>query len=312
MVYFTSKFLLDYPFSPTVAMKKPIHFWMLLSVLMFSLGFIQDTPYETTIRTWQKKRVENLKSEEGWLNLAGLFWLEEGENTVGGDNQNDLVFPSQQSADFLGKIILDKGKVTFVSKREGLVFAGDQAIQETVLFPYDGKPTVLRHGSLRWFVIQRGEKYAVRLRDLESEYLKNFTGIPTYPIDSRWRLKTRFIPTPGRMLTILDITGRTFQQPSLGKLAFTINGKEYALETTGPMERLSVIFADASNKKETYGAGRYLEAEKPDENGMIYLDFNKAYNPPCAFTPFATCPLPTKENTLPIAIPAGEKYAGDH
>ncbi|UTA66934.1 MULTISPECIES: DUF1684 domain-containing protein [Emticicia] len=284
---------------------------LLLPLAAFS--FVVETPYETSIKSWQQKRIENLKSEEGWLNLAGLFWLEEGENTIGGDKKNSIVFPADHSAPFIGKIILKKGQITFEAAPNAVVLQGNDPILETTLFPYNGfKPTVLKHKTLRWFIIQRGDKYAIRLRDLEGEYLLGFKGIETFPINEAWKVKTRFVPTEGKKLSITDITGRTYEQDSPGKLVFTLDGKEYSLAATGKKERLHVVFSDATSKHETYGAGRFLDAEAPDAEGNIYLDFNKAYNPPCAFTPYATCPLPVKENQLTVAIKAGEKYSGNH
>ena len=150
------------------------------------------------------------------------------------------------------------------------------------------------------------------MRDLESPTLNEFKGIETFPISEKWKVKATFVPTVGKKLRILDITGRVFEEDSPGKLVFTIDGKEYSLEATGTIENLNFVFGDATNKRDTYGGGRFLDAEKPDADGTIYVDFNKAYNPPCAFTPYATCPLPTKENTLSVAVNAGEKYQGNH
>ncbi|RFS14552.1 DUF1684 domain-containing protein [Emticicia sp. C21] len=284
---------------------------LLLSFITFS--FIIETPYEVSIKTWHQKRIESLKSEEGWLNLAGLFWLEEGENTIGGDKKNSIVFPANHAEPFIGKVILDKGQVTFQSAPNATVLQANDPVTEARLFPYiSNRPTVLKHKTLRWFIIQRGDKYAIRLRDLEGEFLLGFKGIETFPINESWKLKTKFVPTEGKKLSITDITGRTYEQDSPGKLLFTIDGKEYSLAATGTKEHLHFVFSDATSKHETYGSGRFLDAEAPDAEGNIYLDFNKAYNPPCALTPYATCPLPVKENQLTVAIKAGEKYSGSH
>ena len=171
---------------------------------------------------------------------------------------------------------------------------------------------MLKHNTLRWFVIKRGERYAIRLRDLESPFLKEFHGIETFIVDSKWKLKAKFVPTAGKKIAILDITGQTSQQDSPGVLVFTIAGKEYKLDALTEGEEFFIIFGDKTNKKETYGAGRFVYATKPDAEGYTFLDFNKAYNPPCAFTPYATCPLPPKQNLLPIEIKAGEKNYGHH
>ena len=271
-------------------MKKTLIFLLLLSV--FSAKSQDD------YADFYAKREASLKSENGWLNLAGLFWLKEGENTIGGAESNDFVFPHAEAT--LGKVILQKNQVLYNGQ---------------VIFPYSGsKPTVISHQSLRWFIIQRGDKFAIRLRDLEGEYLKAFHGIEHFPADAKWKIKAKFIPTAGKKVTIIDITGRSYQEDSPGLLEFVVDGKTYRLEA-GPgetKEDFFVVFGDATNKTSTYGGGRFLDTKGFNADGTVTLDFNKAYNPPCALTPFATCPLPTKENKLTLAIPAGEKNAGHH
>ncbi len=293
-------------------MKKYATHAAVLFLSVFLLAFTVETSYETEIKTWHQKRIDDLKKEEGWLNLAGLFWLQEGENTIGGNAKNSIVFSEEHSDAFLGKIILTNGKVTFEAAKDVSVALGDQSVTNAELFPYQGKPTVLKHKTLRWFIIQRGDKYAIRLRDLEGPYLKGFKGIETFPISQDWRVKAKFIPTVGKKLSITDITGRTYEQESPGKFVFTVDGKEYSLEAVGSKEHPHFVFGDLTNKHGSYGGGRFLDAPAPDAEGYTYIDFNKAYNPPCAFTPYATCPLPTKENTLALAVKAGEKYHGDH
>ena len=271
-------------------MKKALIFLLLLSV--FSAKSQDD------YADFYAKREASLKSENGWLNLAGLFLLKEGENKIGGAESNDFVFPHVEAS--LGKVILQNNQVLYNGQ---------------VIFPYSGsKPTVISHQSLRWFIIQRGDKFAIRLRDLDGEYLKAFHGIEHFPADSKWKIKAKFIPTAGKKVTIIDITGRSYQEDSPGLLEFVVDGKAYRLEA-GPgetKEDFFVVFGDATNKTTTYGGGRFLDTKGFNADGTVTLDFNKAYNPPCAFTPFATCPLPTKENKLTLAIPAGEKIAGHH
>ena len=271
-------------------MKKILFF--LLTLVAFTARSQED------YADFYAKREASLKSETGWLNLAGLFWLKEGENNIGGAESNDFVFPHAEAS--LGKVILQNNQVIYNGQ---------------VVYPYTGaKPTVISHLSLRWFIIQRGDKYAIRLRDLEGEYLKAFQGIEHFPADPKWKINAKFIPTAGKKVTIIDITGRSYQEDSPGLLEFTIDGKTYRLEA-GPgetKENFFVVFGDATNKTSTYGGGRFMDTKGFNPDGTVTLDFNEAYNPPCAFTPFATCPLPTKENKLPVAIPAGEKNAGHH
>lgn len=284
--------------------------FLLLSILI--VAFKADTPYQEEIKSWHQKRIDDLKKEEGWLNLAGLIWLEEGVNTIGGDAKNAIVFPADHSDATLGKIILKEGKVSFEADKNTAVYQDEALVSRAELFPYVGKPTVLKHKSLRWFIIQRGDKYAIRLRDLESPYLKGFKGIETFPISQDWKIKAQFFPSVGKKLKITDITGRTYEQESPGKLVFKVNGKEYSLEAVGTKERLHFVFGDLTNKHDSYGGGRFLDVPDPDAEGITYIDFNKSYNPPCAFTPYATCPLPTQENKLAVAITAGEKRYGNH
>jgi uncharacterized protein (DUF1684 family) len=286
--------------------------FLFVSIVLFSFSSeTDDSDYEKEIKSWHKNRVEGLKNENGWLNLAGLFWLEEGRNSFGGNTENKIIFPKDRSKAFLGDIILSKGEVFVETKADAEVFNENEKIEKLKLFPND-KSIILKHNSLRWFVIKRGERFAIRLRDLESPFLKEFHDIETYKIDPKWKLKAKFIPTEGKKIAILDITGQTSQQDSPGVLVFTILGKEYKLDALAEGEKFFIIFGDKTNKKETYGAGRFVYAAKPDANGFTYLDFNKAYNPPCAFTPYATCPLPPKQNLLPIEIKAGEKNYGHH
>lgn len=287
-------------------------FGVLTSIILFSFSFkTDDSDYEKEITTWHQNRIEGLKKENGWLNLAGLFWLEEGKNSFGGNTENKIVFPKDRSQAFLGDIILSKGEVFVETKADAEVFNENAKVEKLKIFPAE-KSIVLKHNTLRWFVIKRGERYAIRLRDLESPFLKEFHGIETFKIDPKWKLKAKFVPTEGKKIAILDVTGQTSQQSSPGVLVFTIAGKEYKLDALAEGEEFFIIFGDKTNKKETYGAGRFVYTAKPDADGFTYLDFNKAYNPPCAFTPYATCPLPPKQNLLPIEIKAGEKNYGNH
>nr|WP_295922302.1 DUF1684 domain-containing protein [uncultured Dyadobacter sp.] len=292
-------------------MKRQLYYTLTVaSVLLLSAFTIGDGPYENEIRQWHEKRVESLKAESGWLNLAGLYWLKEGTNTFGSAEENDILFPVEKSRAFLGEIVLEKDKITLKAKPDAQIFNGDQPVTELDISPV-GKPVTLKHGPLRWFVIKRGEKYAIRLRDLESEFLKGFTGIERYPVQEKWRVKAQFVPTEGRTVSITDITGRTDDQVSPGKLVFNIAGKEYSLDAVGKPENLFLIFADQTNKRDTYGSGRFLYSSV-EADGTAWLDFNKAINPPCAFSPYATCPLPPKQNKLALAVIAGEKRYGDH
>lgn len=291
-------------------------FWavMLLSAACSSdkKGSDNQQNYVEEIRQWHHQREEALKQEDGWLNLAGLFWLREGVNTIGADNRNDVVLPKAKADAVLGKLILSNGNVRFVAAPKAEVSAGRVRVTDTLIFSDSSKnPVVLAHGSLRWFIIKRGNKYGVRLRDLEHPALKNFTGVPMYEIDRRWRIRAHMEPAAfDRTIAITDVLGQVSYQPSPGTLVFEWEGKTYKLDAVESGEQLLILFGDDTNMHQTYAAGRFLYAEKPDSTGYTILDFNKAINPPCAFTEFATCPLPPPQNRLALAVRAGEKRYG--
>jgi hypothetical protein len=270
-----------------------------------------ETKYLGEIQAWHQQRIASLKSPTGWLNLAGLLWLEEGENTAGADSTNAIIFPKDKAPDFIGSFILHDGIVTFQARPGVDVMHGDNAVTAIVMHnDLEGNPTKLWLGSLSWTIIKRGERYGVRLRDHEHPALKNFDGIETFPIDSTWRIEATFAPNdPPKLIAIQTVLNTINEEPSPGAVVFKINGKTYRLDATGKMtdKELFVIFADQTNGKETYGAGRYLYVPTPDGTGKTIIDFNKAYNPPCTFTPYATCPLPPEQNNLPVRITAGEK-----
>ena len=196
-------------------MRLLFYFVFLVSFAAFS----QQNPYEKEIATFRKTRIDSLKHENGYLNLSGLFWLKEGENTIGSDPKNDFNFPVEHSDSFLGKIILNKGVVTFKSNQANQVSSLGQPVTEMIIYQAN-KVVILEHKSLRWFIIKRGDKYAIRLRDLDGEYVRNFKGITYFPLDTSWRIIAKFIPTQGKKIRITDITGRTYLEDSPGQLHF--------------------------------------------------------------------------------------------
>jgi uncharacterized protein (DUF1684 family) len=270
--------------------------------------------HEAEIRAWQQKRIANLTSEDGWLTLVGLHWLKEGPNTFGSSTDNALVFPAGTPAR-IGTFTQKGGKVTLslhkgVSlTRGGQPFTGGQLRSDA-----DGQPDMLALGKLRFYLIRRGERFGIRVKDTESEARKKFHGIPTYPVSTAWRIEGRFEPAPTpRKTAVPTVLGTVEEMTSPGTIVFTVKGKEYRLE---PMQepgsdQFFIIFADQTNRTETYGAGRFLYAAPP-KDGKVVLDFNRAYNPPCAFSPYATCPLPPPQNRLKLRVEAGEKRYADH
>ncbi|SIT94622.1 hypothetical protein SAMN05444128_3677 [Pontibacter indicus] len=270
--------------------------------------------YVASVDEWHQKREAKLKAPDGWLTLAGLFWLQEGANTFGSGPDNDLTFPEGKIPTRAGIITL-KGDTVTTTIRPGVeVLLKGMPVRETLLYTsaMDSVPR-LSHGTLTWFVIKRGTRYGIRLRDLQNDALVHFKGIKRFPVKADWRLKATFVPHPTpKQLAITNIVGQTSMQDSPGTLVFTLNGQQYQLDALLDGEELFIIFADKTNGIETYGAGRYINTDKPGPDGTTVLDFNKAYNPPCDFVSYATCPLPPRQNFLPIMIEAGEKSYGEY
>jgi hypothetical protein len=295
-------------------MQKIIPLFLISLFLVSGCAKQKSNPeYIKSIEQWHKKRIERLKTENGWLNLVGLYWLKEGENTFGSAPDNNIVFPENAPA-HIGTLILDNGKVSAKINSDVEVITDSQAVNDIELKDdLSANPTVLKNGSLRWYIINRNGKYGIRLRDLNAPLVKEFKGIDTYPVDEKWKVDARFIPYPSpKVIEIPNIIGSVEKDTVKGRLEFNLEGKKYTLDPVSEGNEFFIIFADETNGEETYGAGRFLYTEKPDSLGIVEMDFNKAYNPPCTFTRFATCPLPPKQNYLHLKIEAGEKKYGNH
>ncbi len=269
-----------------------------------------EADYIKFIQEWQASRLERLKSESGWLNLVGLYWLKEGQNPFGSNEANNIIFP-ENAPDFIGTIILYKGNLSISVNEDIDVFINDLLIKEyDIKTDMEDNTTIFKMGSLRWHIIKRGDRYGIRLRDLESPLIEQFTEMPYFAVDPNWRIEAKFerFDFP-KEIAVPNVLGNIDFEKCYGLLKFQINKKEYSLMPLGDgvNNGLFLIFADETSAEETYSAGRFLSVEKPDKNGRTYIDFNKATNPPCAFTEFATCPLPPRENILSVKILAGEK-----
>ncbi|MEI9921339.1 MAG: DUF1684 domain-containing protein [Bacteroidota bacterium] len=296
-------------------------------ILLLSLGIIATscsrkntlTPeeraaYEAEINAWHAKRIEDVKAPDGWLNLAGLYWLEPGPNTFGSDEKNTIVFPRGKIAERAGYFFVHDNSVTIhVNKDVSITSSGKQVTEQVIFHVDSANTTKLESGSLQWNIIKRDNKLGIRLRDFESEIQKTFKGIERYPVDPDYRVTARLEKSDSiHTINITNILGQTTSQLSPGTLVFTLKGTEYRLDVLeGNKEEFFVIFADSTSGRETYGGGRFLYVKKPAADGLTFVDFNKAYNPPCVFTPYATCPLPPKQNELRVKILAGEKNYGD-
>jgi uncharacterized protein (DUF1684 family) len=272
--------------------------------------------YEKEIDSWHEKREANLKKENGWLTVSGLFWLEEGENTIGSNKENKIVFPAGKADANIGKITLLNDEISMTINAGVMVKRNDTLFSNGIIFNKNTaeQSIILAHKNLRWFIIKRGARIGVRLRDLESDARKNFTHIDRFPVDEKWKITAIYeAPKTKKTIPIHDVIGNTTETEFGGTLKFEVNGQTYELDATLEGEDdLFIVFGDYTNGIKTYGAGRFLYAKKPKEGNMVILDFNKSYNPPCAFTDFATCPLPPDQNKLPIEVTAGELKYGEH
>ncbi len=276
---------------------------------------ITSPEYIKEIDTYFEARFKRLPTENSWLNLAGLFWLKEGENTFGSDSTNALVFPKAAPSK-AGKLILKQNHVYLDASAEILV-NGKKVKSMELHSDQDSITTKMTMGQFRFFVIKRGNEFAIRLRDLESQTVKNFKGVDRYPVSAEFRVRAKFEKyDPEKIIPIPTvIPGYIDSSRCTGALVFELMGETYRLDPVIEQgsDEFFLIFGDKTNGHETYGGGRFLYCPFPDSTGYTTIDFNKAYNPPCVFTTFATCPLPPKQNKLAVEIGAGEKkWEGHH
>ena len=267
--------------------------------------------HELSVLKWREERVDNLKKEGGWLSLAGLFWLKEGVNTFGSAKDRDIVLPTHAPAR-VGALILKDRRVR-LKLVEGIdaTCAGESVTEREMRTDADPSAPAdrVRMPPFSFLVIIRGGKPALRVYDMKAGTLRKFKGIDYFPISESWRIVARYKPYPEpRTVEVSTAISTTEKVVVPGEFHFEVDGKSYTLQ---PMsyegaDELSLLFGDRTNGKGSYGGGRFLDVPKP-EDGKAILDFNRAYSPPCYFTNFATCPLPWKENRLPVKVGAGEK-----
>jgi uncharacterized protein (DUF1684 family) len=259
---------------------------------------VKMTPEEEVV-SWKEKRRTNLLKEDGWLTLVGLTWLNPGDNEV--------KLPAHPPV--VAHFSLQNGKVTLTAPVQG----APQVLRDDT---DPAGPQNVRMGTFRFNVIKRNDRYALRMKDSEAEARSHFKGLEYFPFDPKWRIEGHFEPyNPPHKIAITNVLGMTSDEIAPGAITFDVAGKPVRIEPILEQGETDyfIIFKDGTSGKETYGAARYLYATPPGPDGRIVVDFNKAYNPPCAFTPYATCPLPPPGNRLPFRIEAGEKkYAGGH
>lgn len=274
----------------------------------------ESESYEESINDWRQRRHERLASEDGWMTLVGLEWLHEGENRIGDQASSTIRIPGGP-ADW-GTLYLEDAEIRFVTAPGSSVTVDDSEVDEAVLVADNqGEPSVVRQGDLSFHVIFR-ESYAVRVKDRKAPALLEYSGMPTYDIRPDWRFNARFIPAAeGETIEVGNVLGQLSPTSVYGYIEFEYDGKTYRLMGLGDedAESLWFLFADRTTGKETYGAGRFLYSDGLPEEGRVVVDFNKAYNPPCAFNDYSTCPLPPQQNRLDVAVTAGEKdYHAHH
>ena len=264
--------------------------------------------YFAEMRDWRQRRHDRLASEDGWLTLVGLEWLHEGSNRIGSDADNDIRIAGGPA--YWGTIELSGGALHFTPAPAAQLTIDDVAAGPTRLVPdTEGEPTVVRSDNLSFQVILRGS-YALRIKDRRAPTRLSFRGVDSYPIEPGWRKETRFSPAePGETIAIANVLGQSEDMTVAGTVEFEHEGRDFNLLVLQEPDASSLwlLFADRSNGRETYGAGRFLYSDGMPENGRLVLDFNKSYNPPCAFSDYSTCPLPPQQNRLDLVVTAGEK-----
>ena len=297
----------------TTSMKRIPFVFAAISLVSLCAALADSTLIEAT-QKWRSEEEADLKKPDGWLALAGLFWLKEGTNTIGAGPAFDVRLTNNFKQGKFGEIDFHHGVATLhVEKGVDAQIEGQPVSTANLVSDGKGKPTEVHSGSQTFYLIQREDRYGVRLKDSQSPARVGFKGQDWFAINESYRIPAQLeaFPAP-KDLMVPNVLGGHFKMQSPGTLKFTLEGKELTLQpVTEEDGSLFIIFRDVTSGKETYSAGRFLYADKP-VNGATVLDFNRAENPPCAFTPFATCPLPPPGNDLPVAIVAGEKHSGRH
>jgi uncharacterized protein (DUF1684 family) len=304
-----------------------------LSVIVASIsmtacrGGVPDIPqlaeqeYADTIAAFHAKRTAAIAGPEGWATHVGLWWLKPGLNRIGTDSSFAIPLPANRSPRVLGDIMVEGDSARFIPGRNATLRMDSSAVTRPVTLHSDveGKQTVLRAGSLIIYYITRGggKRMAVRIKDTLHVARTTFPGHKYFPTDTSFRVTAHFVPKPkADSMDIIDVLGIETRMWWPGELRFRLKGKDYVLQVIREPEdhgkQLFVMFKDSTNLSETYPAMRYTYVAPPDSLGRTVLDFNQSYSPPCAFTAFATCPLPPAGNVLPLRITAGELKPAGH
>ena len=267
--------------------------------------------YEADVLQWRAERLERLKAPEGYLTQTGLFWLEEGRSyRFGSAPDNDVVIPGD-AAEVIGVLDVSKKGVEMTAADDVTVEYDGAAVTSIVIADDTTEtPVQITHRTLAWTVVKRDDRFAVRVRDFENPFVASFGPLPYFDVDPLLRVQATLRrydePRIANVATVIE--GLGYHPESPGLVEFEIDNTTYELEAYTSGERLFFVFGDETNRDDTYGAGRFLYADAPGDDGSTILDFNLSYSPPCAFNDFSTCPVASPRNRLPLRIEAGEKY----
>lgn len=296
-------------------MKRVLYMLILFSAVPFlskcdhSTKLVEDpASYVASVEKWQQERLEGLKGKDGWLNLAGIYWLKDGIQTFGSDSANDIVFPAKAPA-FMGTLSLKDSLAHLEVNDKVELFYKHEPVKELDLsYDSSGEPSYITHGDFAWYIMKRHHSLAIRLRDYKNPAIEALDHIPSYPIDPAYLVEAKLVPFEEvKTITVAtpfqDYT-QDYECP--GELRFRLRGEKLTLLPFISGDKYFIIISDETSGLDTYGGGRFMYTEAAS-HGKVLLDFNKAYNPPCALTAFAACPLPPRENHVPVKIEAGEK-----
>ena len=277
---------------------------LILMLLTFSV-FANN--WQNELDNWKTTRLESLKKPHGWLSLIGMEWFHNGSNTIGSAADNAIVLPHGPA--YIGTFNVSKNIISFSVNKDVTIKANDKVIESTIPVKMDssGEPTVFTIDTFQFYVIERG-KPALRIKDSSAKTLSDFKGLDYFEATDKFRVNATFHAyDPVKEIEIINVLGLLSKDKSLGKLSFEIDEKQFNLDVLDAGDDYYIIFADKTSGRSTYGPGRFLYVAKPANEDQVVIDFNQAYNPPCAFTDYSTCPLPPPQNRLNVYINAGEK-----
>jgi uncharacterized protein len=294
-----------------MALRKVATAALLITTSLAAAVEAPDSAYLQSFEKWKAELVDGRKQH--WLPLAGLFWLRPGDNTFGSSNDNAILLPSGPAH---AGVFVRQDKTVTVKVRSGVEakIDGKIAVESKLDADVTNHPTMVELGALRMFVIERGERLGIRVRDLDSPAIRNYAGPTFFPLDMTYKVTATFVPSDGKKtVDVPNVLGDVTPAPVVGEVHFKLNGQDLTLTSFegDTKEGLSFVISDLTSKTDTYPGGRFLDTD-PVVDGKVVLDFNRAYSPPCSVTPYATCPLAPKENHLPLALPVGEKYDRKH